>query len=109
MEARAQGWEEVSSAAHGCQPAVRSPGPVSDDRVNETSDAYAVQKITDEPGATDHCPGGDGRASIGESELEDPHRQECYPGRFIGRWRVLQEEPVIADESVAVCKHEGKP
>src|ERR1700730_15473281 len=46
MEAHAQRWEDISSAAHVRQPAVRSPSPVSDDRVNETSDADAVEKVT---------------------------------------------------------------
>src|SRR6267154_1344804 len=108
MEAHAQRWKEISSAAHGGQPAVRSPGPVSDDRINETRDADAVEKVTDESSASDHCPGGDGRASVGKSELEDPHREERYPSGFIGRRRVLQKEPVIADEPVTVSKHEGK-
>src|SRR5258706_3324653 len=108
MEPHAQRWEEVSSAAHGCQPAVRSPGPVSDDGVNETSDAEAVEKITNEPGAANHCPRGDGRASIGKSELENPDRQERHAGGFISRRCTLQEEPVITNEPVAVSKHEGK-
>src|SRR5260370_27337029 len=54
MEAHAQGWEEIPSTPHVRQPAVRSPRPVSDDWINETSHADTVEKVADEPGAADH-------------------------------------------------------
>src|SRR6266566_1098158 len=82
---------------------------MSDHRVNETSDADAVKKVADEPGPADHSPGGDGRACIGKGELEDPHREEGHACGFIGCWRILQEEPVITYEPVAVAKHECEP
>src|SRR5258708_31453848 len=109
VEPHAQGWKEVAVAAHVRQPTVRSPSPVSDDRVNETSDADAVKKVADETSAADHGPGSDSRACIGEGELEDPDCQEGHAGSFIGRWCVLEEEPVITNEPVAVAKHECEP
>ena len=84
MEAHAQRGEEVAVAAHQGQPAIRSPGPVSDDRVNETRHADAVKKIADESGAADHCARSDGRAGIGKGELEDPDCQEGHAGGFVG-------------------------
>ena len=89
MEAHAQRWEEVSGAAHRGQPAIRSPSPVSDDRIDETGDADAVEKIADESGATDHRARGDRRAGIGEGELEDPDCQERDARGFVGGRRIL--------------------
>src|ERR1700751_5289296 len=81
---------------------------MSDDRIDKAGDADAVKQVTDEAGSADHRARSNRRARISESELEDPDRQECYSGCFIGRWRVLQKDPVIADEPVAVSKHERK-
>src|ERR1700730_13672301 len=100
MEAHAQRRENVPGAAHGCQPPVRSPSPMSNDGVNKAGDADAIEQVTDETGSADHRARSNRGAGVSESELEDPDRQERYAGGFIGRWRVLQEEPVIADESV---------
>ena len=82
MEGHAQGREDVAGAAHVGQPAVRAPCPVSDDRIDEASDADAVEKVADETGAADHRAGSDRRAGIGKGELENPDRQECYAGAF---------------------------
>ena len=68
----------------------------------------AVEQVADEAGAADHGARGDGGAGVGEGELEEPERQERDAGAFIGRRRALQEEPVLADEAVAVAEHEGK-
>ncbi len=54
MEANSERWEKVAGAAHVGKPAVRAPGPVSDDGVDETGDANAVEKVADESGAADH-------------------------------------------------------
>jgi hypothetical protein len=81
---------------------------MADDRINETSDAEAVEKIANKAGASDHRAGSDRRARIGECKLEDPNSQECNARRFVRCGSVLQEEPVITDKSVAVCKHESK-
>src|SRR5439155_2776062 len=109
MEAHAERWEHVTRAAHGRQPAIRSPSPVTDDRIDETGNADTIQKIADESGPADHCARSDGRAGIGKGKLEDPYGQEGHARGFIRRGRILQKEPVIADESVAVSKHERKP
>ena len=100
--------QEVAGAAHGGQEAVRTPGPVADDRIDEARDGDAVEQIADEAGAADHGAGGDGGAGVGEGELEDPDGQEGDAGGLIGRRRALQEEPVVADEAVAVAEHEGE-
>src|SRR5689334_22388063 len=81
---------------------------MADDGVNESGDRHAVNQVSDESGASDHGAGGDGRAGIGKGKLEQPERQEGDAGGLIGGWRILQEEPVIAYEAVAVAEHEGK-
>ena len=79
---------------------------MSDDWINEAGDPDAVKKVADEAGAADHGAGGDGRAGIGKRELEDPNGQERDARSFICCRRVLQEEPVVADKSVAMAEHE---
>ncbi len=81
---------------------------MADDRVDEAGDAEAVEQVADESGAADHRARGDGGAGVGEGELEEPECQERDAGGFVGGRRVLQEEPVIADEAVAVAEHEGE-
>ena len=79
----AKSWKLVPSegrklpvAAHRGQEAVRTPGPVADDRIDEAGNRHAVEQVADEAGAADHGAGSDRRAGIGERELEDPERQE---------------------------------
>src|SRR5882762_6520739 len=95
----------MTFTAHQCKLAVWTPGPVADDRVNETGDAEAVKKVADETRPSDHRTGGDGRAGIGEGKLEDPNRKKSDARGFIRCRRILQEEPVVADETVAMGKH----
>ena len=78
--------EVVERRAHRGQPAVRTPGPVADDRVDEAGDADAVEHVADEAAAADHRARGDRRAGIGERELEDPEREQRNAGRA-GRCR----------------------
>jgi len=40
-----------------------------------------------------------------KGKLEGPDREERYSSGFIGCRRVLQEEPVITDEPIAVAEH----
>ncbi len=81
---------------------------MADDRIDEAGDADRVEQIADKTGAADHCAGGDGGAGIGECELEDPDSKECHAGGLIRFGRALEEEPVIADEAVAMAEHEGE-
>src|ERR1700683_3353041 len=37
------------------QPSVRTPCPVSDDRIDEAGDADAIEQVADEIAAPDHC------------------------------------------------------
>src|SRR4051812_44974734 len=108
MESRSQPGQEVSRSAHRCQESVRSPRPVADDRIDKTGNRNTVKKVADKTGSADHGSRSNRRARIGKGKLEDPHGKERYTGSFIGRRRIFQEEPVIADESVAVGEHEGK-
>src|SRR3954469_10002957 len=108
MKTHAQRREEISSGAHGRQPAVRSPGPVANDRIDETGNTEAVEEVPDKPGAADHRARGNGRAGISKGELENPDGEERHAGGLIGQRRVLQEEPVIADKAVAVGEHKCK-
>src|SRR5665213_3075857 len=108
MERHSGRGPEMSIRAHHGEPAIRTPGPVTDDRVNESGNGHAVKQVASESGAADHRSRGDSGAGIGESELEYPDRQERDACGFVRGWRALQEEPVIADEAVAVAEHEGK-
>ena len=108
METHAQRGEDVTRAAHSRQPAVRSPSPVSNDRIDETCDTDAVKEVADESGSTDHRARCNCRAGIRKGKLEDPDRQKCDARGFVGGRRMLQEEPVISDEPVAVAEHESE-
>src|SRR5438270_5783504 len=57
MEAHAQRRKDVPRAAHSREPAVRSPSPVSDYRIDEAGHSDAVKEVADEPGSTDHRTG----------------------------------------------------
>src|ERR1051325_7607284 len=50
----AKSWEEVAFAAHQCQPAIRPPSPVSDDWIDKSGDAQAVEQVANESSASDH-------------------------------------------------------
>src|SRR3954468_13479073 len=106
MEPHSKRSKEVSSAAHQRQPTIRTPRPVSNNWVNKTCDAKTVNKIADETSTADHCARCYGRASVRKGKLEDPHREKCHACGFVGRRRILQKEPVIADETIAVTEHE---
>ena len=69
------------------QEAVRTPGPVADDRIDEARHADGVEDVADEIGAADHRAGADGRGAVGEGELEDPVGQHRHAGaRRRGSW-----------------------
>src|SRR5579864_9183850 len=78
------------------------------DRINETGDGHAIEQVADESGAADHRARGNCGAGIGKGKLEDPDRQERYSGGFIGCRRILEKEPMVADEAVAMAEHEGE-
>ena len=109
VEAHAERREEVAVAAHRRQPAVRPPGPVPDDRVDEARDAEAVDQVADEAGAADHGARRDGRAGVGEGVLEEPEGQERHAARAVGRGNVLQEEELGAEEGVPEPNMNAKP
>src|SRR5690349_11280311 len=102
MEAHAKRRKEVTIAAHQREPAIRTPSPMSNDWINEAGNADAVKQIADEASASDHRPGGDGRAGIGKGELEYPDCQERHTGGFVCRRCALEEEPVVANEPVSM-------
>src|SRR5205807_2247337 len=51
--------KEVACASHRREEPVRAPGPVTDDRIDESGNTYAVEQVAHEPGAADHRAGGD--------------------------------------------------
>src|SRR6266852_3721683 len=108
MKARPQRREKVPLAPHRSEPAVRPPGPVSEDRIDEARDADAVDEITHEAGASDHGARRDRRARISEGVLEDPDGKESYTSRAIGGWRSLQKEVLCPKERIARPEHEGE-
>src|SRR6266403_1955695 len=98
----------MAIAAHQGQPAIRTPGPVANDRIDETGNGNTVEEIADKSGPADHRSGSDCGAGIRKSKLEDPDGEERDACGFVGRRCPLQEEPVISNESIAVAEHEGK-
>src|SRR6185295_12104000 len=44
----------------------------------------------------------------GKGKLKEPERQKSHPGTFISGRSATQEEPVVANEPVAMAEHEGK-
>src|SRR5581483_696562 len=114
METCAQRRQEVPGAAHRRQEAVRSPGPVPDDRIDKPGNADAIEQVADKAGASYHGSRGDGRAGIREGELEEPEGQERNARAFVGGRGVLQEEPGVAlavsisDQAVAMPEHKRK-
>src|SRR5262245_28747432 len=108
METRSKPWQPVTLATHRREEAVGAPRPVPDDGINETGDRDAIDQVAAKPGPADHRTGGNRRAGVCKRKLKEPDCEECDSGRFVRRGRALQEEPVIADESVAVAEHEGE-
>src|SRR5579871_3062536 len=106
MKRHAERWEHVARAAHVSEPAVRTPRPVANDRVNEAGYADAIEQVADESSTADHRARGDCRAGIGECELENPDGEKCDAGTLIRVGGMLEKEPVVTDESIAVAEHE---
>ena len=94
---------------HDRQPAVRSPGPVADDRIDEAGDADAVEDVADEAAAADHGARRDRRARVGEGELEDPERQQRNAGGAVGVGEALQEEAVVPMKPLPGSNMKAKP
>src|SRR5580700_6725605 len=109
METLSEAGQKIAGCTHGCEEAIRSPRPVTNDGVDESGDADRVEQIANETGSTDHCTGRDGGAGVSKRELKDPDGKECHACRLIRFRRALEEEPVIADEAVAMAEHEGEP
>src|SRR5579863_5614546 len=96
----------MTVAAHQRQEAIGAPGPVTDNRIDETRDRDAVQQVSDESGTPDHCSRSNRRASVGEGKLKKPERQKRDAGTFVGCGNVFQEKPLVSDEAIAVAEHE---
>src|SRR5882724_9740703 len=94
-------------ARHG-QPAVRPPGPVSDNGVNKASHPNTVEDVSPEAAATNHSTRGDSRGRIGKGELEDPEGQKRYTSCKVGRRKAEQEEAMSTNYRRARLKHKGK-
>src|SRR5579872_916180 len=108
METYTERGQEMPIATHGGEETVRPPGPVADDGIDKSRNHNAVQEVADEARAANHRAGSDGRAGVGESKLKKPESEKRNAGSLISSRNILQEEPVVADESVAVGKHESE-
>src|SRR6185437_3117562 len=108
VEALSQRGKKMSRCSHQCQEAVRSPCPMSNNRIDKSRDGHAVQQVSYKAGAANHRSGSNRGAGVRESKLEHPESQERNAGSFISRWSIFQKEPVIPDKTVAVAEHEGK-
>src|SRR5262249_29413278 len=117
-EALSQTGKEVILGAHEHQPAIRPPGPVTDDGIDETCNTDAIEDIAAEAGTTDHRAGGHRRGSVCESELEYPVSQYRNARATVGIGSILEEEPGFgvtacqgaaapSDKTIALTKHKG--
>src|SRR5467141_306468 len=93
---------------HRREPSVRTPCPVSDNRVDETGHTDAVEEITDKAATADHRAGRNGGAGVSEGELENPEREQGDAGGAIGRRQTLKGKAVQADKSVSGLEHESE-
>src|SRR2546423_7725315 len=108
VEVHSERWQEVSSTAHRHEKSVRSPGPVTDDWINEPGNGKTVEQVAHKSGAANHGAGSYGRAGIGKGKLEKPEGQESHAAGLVSSRHILQEKPVVSDKSVAVAKHESE-
>ena len=92
--------------SHRREPSVRTPGPVSDDRVDEPGHADAVEEISDEATTADHRAGGDGGAGVSEGKLENPERKQGDTSGAIGRGQAIQGKTRRADPRGSRLEHE---
>jgi hypothetical protein len=110
-DGRAGEVAEPHAVVGGLQEPARPPGPVAEDRVDETADEKAVDEVAPEVGASDHCSRGDRRAGVGKGELEQPERHERDAdgtGQVVGRRGATEEEELMTDDPVAAAEHEGE-
>ena len=98
--------EVVERRLHRCEPAVRTPDPVAEDRVDEPTHRDAVEQVATEGGTSDHRTGRDRAAGVGEGVLEQEERQERDARRSVGVRRAVQEEVLVTDPLVAGAEHE---
>src|SRR3989442_14690909 len=54
VEAGPDPRQEVARAAHGRQESVRTPSPVTNNRIDETGDGNAIEQIANERRTADH-------------------------------------------------------
>ena len=98
--------EVAERRVHRGEPAVGTPDPVADDRVDEPAHRDAVDEVAAERGAADHRTRRDRAARVGEGELEQEEREERDPDAPVGLGRVVQEEVLVPDPAVPGAEHE---
>src|SRR5262249_27504352 len=106
MNHRGAGEVMKGYRGHIRQPAVRSPCPVADDRIDEAGDAYAVEQVADEVAAPNHRARGYRRAGIRECILEYPVGEQGNARGAIGGRQPVQHETGSADPRGARAEHE---
>src|SRR4030095_11147851 len=108
VEIHSQRRNEVTVRSHRCQKSIRTPCPLTDDRIDISGNSHAVEQVADKSSAADHGTGGDRRTRVGKSKLEEPESKKRHAARLISRARALQTQPVHANEAVAMAEHERK-
>ena len=81
--------EVVERRLHRREPAVGTPDPVAENRVDEPADGAAVEQVAAEGGPPHHRAGRDSAAGVGEGVLEQEERQERHTRRPVGVRRAV--------------------
>src|SRR5690349_15033723 len=90
------------------QPAIGTPGPVTNYWIDKTSDTNTIQNVAPEATATNHRTRSNRRGSIGKGELEDPESQYRNTRRTIGVTGAHQEEAMGTNKGRTRLKHKGE-
>src|SRR4030095_1570223 len=81
VEIHSQRRKEVPVRSHRCQKSIRTPCPVTDDRIDKSGNSHAVEQVADKSSAADHGTGGDRRTRVGKRKLEEAQRETPHAAR----------------------------
>src|SRR6476646_4153165 len=74
---------------HNGEPAIRPPGPVTDDWIDKSSHTHTIKQIADETCPPNHRTRCDCGTGIRKGKLKDPEGQQGNPGRTVNFWNTL--------------------
>src|SRR5438309_1402942 len=103
-ETSTEGRQEITSRTHCCQETIGTPGPVTNDWINEARNANAVENITSKACAANHCARCNGRSCICECKLENPVCQYGNARCLVSSRRTRKKKPMSANETIAVTE-----